>query len=76
MVLFAGVSTVIAFLFVSRLWPGKKPVLADPAVTDNHFVLVIEESDAAFDPAKVRRLLQEYHVIRTEERVESAREVR
>jgi hypothetical protein len=38
--------------------------------------LVIEETDAAFDPAKVRRLLQEYHVIRTEERVESAREVR
>lgn len=76
MVLFAGVSTVVAFLFVSRLWPGKKPVIADPAVTDNHFVLVIEETDAAFDPAKVRRLLQEYHVIRTEERVESAREVR
>jgi hypothetical protein len=76
MVLFAGLSTVAAFLFVSRLWPGKRTALADKAVTDHHFVLVIEESDAAFDPAKVRRLLDRYHVMRVDERVESTREAR
>ncbi len=74
MVLFAGVSTVIAFFMVSRLWPGKRVVLADPAVTDNHFILVIEQSDAAFDPAKVRELLRNFHVLRLEERVESDKE--
>ena len=76
MVLFAGLSTVAAFLFVSRLWPGKKAALADRAVTDHHFVLVIEERDAVFDPVKVHRLLNQYNVIRVDERVESTREAR
>jgi hypothetical protein len=76
MVLFAGLSTVVAFLFVSRLYPGKKAVLADRAVTDHHFVLVIEESDAAFDSVKVHQLLNQYNVIRVDERVESEKEAR
>jgi hypothetical protein len=76
MVLFAGVSTVLAFLLVSRLFPGKKAALADVAVTDHHFVLVIEESDAAFDAVKVHRLLNEYNVTSVEERVESIKEAR
>ncbi len=70
MVLFAGVSTVLAFLFVSRLLPGRKAVLPDPGVTDNRFVLVLEQSDAAFDPSKVRRLFARFNAVRTEERVE------
>lgn len=74
MVLFAGLSTVAAFLFVSRLWPGKKARLADPAVTDHRFVLVIEETDAAFDPDKVRALLGSFQATRVEERVEPAKE--
>lgn len=76
MVLCAGVSVVIALLFVSRLWPGKKAVLADPAVTDYRFVLVIEEADAGFDPVKVHHLLKRFHVVRVEERVESEEEAR
>jgi Alternative complex III, ActD subunit len=76
MVLFAGVSTVLAFLLVSRLWPGKQAVLADVAVTDHHFVLVVEESDAAFDAVKVHRLLRQYNVVNVEERVESTKEAR
>jgi len=67
-VLFAGVSTVLAFLFVARLRPGRKAVLADPLVTDNRFVLVIEETDAAFDPVKVHELLEQFHMTRMEER--------
>ncbi|MBI4444200.1 MAG: DUF3341 domain-containing protein [Acidobacteria bacterium] len=76
MVLCAGVSVVIAFLFISRLWPGKKALLADQRVTDHRFVLVIEEADAVFDPVKVHGLLKKYHVIRVEERVESEEEAR
>ncbi|MBI4461159.1 MAG: DUF3341 domain-containing protein [Acidobacteria bacterium] len=71
MVLCAGVSVVIAFLFVSRLWPGKHAVLADPGVTDHRFVLVIEQADAVFDPVKVQALLKRFHVTRVEERAES-----
>lgn len=70
MVLFAGVSTVIAFLFVCRLIPGRKAVLPDRGVTDNRFVLVLEETDAAFDVPKVRQLLTGFNALRTEERVE------
>lgn len=76
MVLCAGVSVVIAFLFISRLWPGKQAVLADPRVTDHRFVLVIEEADAVFDPVKVHELLKQFRVVRVEERVESEEEAR
>lgn len=70
MVLFAGMSTVFAFLFASRLFPGKKLRLPDAAVTDHHFVLVVEQNDAAFDPAAVQTMLNRFHAVRVEERVE------
>jgi hypothetical protein len=72
MVLFAGMSTVFAFFWVARLYPGKHAKLPDPAITDGHFVLVIEESDATFNASAVHELLKKYRVLRVEERVESA----
>jgi len=71
MVLFAGMSTVFAFLWVARLYPGKKAKLPDPAITDGHFVLVMEENDATFDAAAVHELLKTCHVVRVEEHVET-----
>ena len=71
MVLFAGMSTVAAFLIVARLYPGKKAAAPDPRVSDSRFVLVIDETDAAFDADIVHRLLDEFHVRRVEECVES-----
>ncbi len=71
MVLFAGMSTVLAFFVVARLYPGKKGAAPDPRVTDSRFVLVIDETDAAFDADIVHRLLDEFDVRRVEERVES-----
>lgn len=71
MVLFAGMSTVAAFLIVARLYPGKKAEPPDPRVSDSRFVLVIDETDAAFDADIVHRLLDKFHVRRVEERVES-----
>lgn len=70
MVLSAGLITVAAFLLVSRLWPGKRAVVPVPQVTDNRFVLVVEETDAAFDPLGVRRLFEEFNAVSVEERVE------
>lgn len=71
MVLFAGMSTVLAFLIVSGLYPGRRAVLADPLVSDSHFVLVIDETDAAFDVRVVQRMLEPFHVRHVEERVDA-----
>lgn len=71
MVLFAGVSTVLAFFLVARLIPGKKATLAIPGITDHRFALKLEETDAAFDPRGVRKLFEAYNAVHVEERVET-----
>ncbi len=68
MVLFAGLSTVFAFFLVSRLRPGRKVQPVHPRVTDDRFAVVIEETDALFDPARVRKALEEFNVVQVEER--------
>ncbi len=69
MVLFAGVGTVLAFFLVSRLFPGKKPKVVFPRVTDDHFVLVLDEKDASFDVRKVELMFKPYAPLHMEERV-------
>ena len=71
-VLLAGFGSVLALLAVSRLFPGKQPRIIDPRVTDDRFVLVIDQADAAFDTAAVRKMLHEFHVLTVEEKVTSA----
>jgi hypothetical protein len=69
MVLFAGLSTVFAFFYLSGLWPGKKAAIVDPHVTNDQFILVLEQSDAGFDVPRVKRLFEAFHVRRIEERL-------
>lgn len=69
MVLFAGVGTVLAFFWVSKLWPGKQPKTKFDRATDDLFYLLVEESDAAFDARQLRELLDRYNVVHIEERV-------
>jgi hypothetical protein len=69
MVLFAGLSTVFAFLLVSGLRPWRKARLVTPRVTDDEFAIVIEETNAEFDPDRVRRMFQRFHAVAVEERV-------
>ncbi len=73
MVLSAGLTTVGAFLVISRLWPGKQAVLPVRGVTDDRFVLVLEERDAAFDLDGLRRLLERFDAVSVEERVEEVK---
>ena len=68
MVLFAGISTVLAFFGVSRLWPGRKPALLDPRVTNDRFALVLEENNAAFDVEGLGQFLRDHSAVRVEER--------
>jgi hypothetical protein len=67
MVLCAGVGVFVAFLLLCRLYPGKKGVVPLPGVTDARFVLVLEESDAAFDAGRVRELFRACGVVQVEE---------
>ncbi len=69
MVLFAGLSTVAAFFMVSRMYPGRKAETFFPGTTDDRFALVLEETDASFDPGKVQELLEQYNAVHVEERV-------
>jgi mono/diheme cytochrome c family protein len=70
MVLLAGLSTVFAFLWSSRLYPGKAIRLVDPAVTNSNFVIVLVETDAAFDFHAVKILCEGHRALQVEERVE------
>ena len=47
-VLLAGFGSVFALFGVSRLFPGKRAEVIEPRVTDDRFVLVIDQTDARF----------------------------
>lgn len=70
MVLLAGVSTVVAFLWVTRSFPGKKAKLLDPRTSNDLFAVVLEQTDARFDPAEVSHVLSRFGPVAVEERVE------
>jgi hypothetical protein len=73
MVLFAGISTVMAFFLVAGLRPWRKATQIYPGVTNDRFALVLEESDAAFDVAEVRSLFETHRAVHVEEREEGGR---
>ena len=73
MVLFAALSTVAAFLIFCRLFPGKHPRRIDLTVTDHRFALVLEQTDAAFDPVKLRDFFRQFNATHVEERVEEVK---
>jgi hypothetical protein len=69
-VLFAGVGTVLAFILASRMRPGKRPKVVYEGATNNKFVLVLSQEDAAFDVKSVASLFAQYNMVHLEERVE------
>jgi hypothetical protein len=68
MVLFAGLGVVLTWLLVSRLYPGRVAVLASPRVTDDCFVLAVQDPALAADAAALRQLLRECRARSFEER--------
>ena len=68
MVLCAGISTVLAFFGMSRLWPGRKSTVLDARLTNDRFALVLEEDNAAFDVGEVEQFLRDHQALRVEER--------
>ena len=71
-VLLAGFGSVFALFAVSRLYPGKQAMPVIDRVTDDRFVLVLDQADAAFDAAQVEALLDRFNVLELEERVVSS----
>lgn len=74
MVLFAGIGTVLVFLFAARLYPGKKAKLVYPGVTNDKFVIFVEEEDATFDADEITELFQRYNSTHIEERTEETKQ--
>lgn len=68
MVLFAGVSTVVAFIWVAGLRPWRRAKLVHPAVTDDRFVLLLEHTNAAVPAEAIKQLLARHHAVEVEER--------
>lgn len=48
-VLFGAHTTVAAFLALNKLFPGKKPVIIDPAQTEDKFIMAIEKDGNSVD---------------------------
>ncbi len=68
-VLLAGFGSVFALFVVSRLFPGKRAQIIHPRVTDDRFVLLIDELDAGFNLASLTHLLQQFELVEIEERL-------
>jgi len=59
-VLAAGLATVLALFVRSGLYPGKKPLLVDPRVTDDRFALMMDIADAGFDVDEARSICRRH----------------
>ena len=68
-VLLAGFGSVFALFCAARLFPGKKPSPFFERVTDDRFVLALDEVDARFDTAGVEAMLKPFNLVGLEERV-------
>jgi ActD protein len=69
-VLLGGLSTVAAFLIRSRLYPGRQPARNLPRLSDDRFLVVVDEPDASFDPARVGALCRSFGAVSVEEALE------
>ena len=67
-VLLAGLGVVLAFFIRSRMYLGKQPTPLFARVTDDRFVLALENTGATFDKNAARQLLVDAHAASVEER--------
>lgn len=62
-VLTAGLTTVLAFLVISRLYPGKRASLTHPSVTDDRFVVVVQAPSSGPERGRATAVCQAHHAI-------------
>jgi hypothetical protein len=68
MVLFAGIGIVLAWIVRSRLYPGRVSETSAARVTDDCFVIEVEEPSGDAEGETLRRLLRECHARHVDER--------
>ncbi len=73
-VLLAGFGSVFALFAVARLFPGKQAHMPSDRVTDDHFVIVLDQEETQFDTKQVESMLSPFNLVELEERVVSAGE--
>ena len=71
-VLLAGFGSVFALFVVARLYPGKQADQPSLRVTDDQFVIVLDQEDSQFDIEQVEEMLQPFNLVELEERVVAA----
>ncbi|MFQ5627576.1 MAG: DUF3341 domain-containing protein [bacterium] len=62
-VLIGGLGVVFALFVRTRLFPGKKEQLVHPGVTNDRFVLALEERDASFNAQGIERLWRQFGLV-------------
>ncbi len=68
MVLFAGVGTVAAFIWVARLRPGRAAQMSGRRITDDRFALVVRCPHEPAGRSAMESLLSPFHPVTFEER--------
>ncbi len=71
-VLIAGVATAAAFLYRSRLWPGKRVQDAYASTSDDRCALVLEQADATFRAQDFAELLSRHGAAEVRHETEGA----
>lgn len=66
-VLIGGLATVAALFCRERFFPGKKPLVFDEGVTNDRFVIALEQNDATVDYQKVAQFLKNQGAIQVKE---------
>lgn len=69
MVLLGGLGVVGTFLWVSRLYPGKRARPIVPGVTNDRFALVCEDRSAFLKESRIHEILSQFNALAIEERV-------
>lgn len=70
MVLLAGCGVVFAWLFRSRLYPGKKALLPLAGLTDDRFVVVLRDPGPDAASETIKQFFHDCHAVSLEERAE------
>ncbi|KAA3595932.1 MAG: DUF3341 domain-containing protein [Calditrichaeota bacterium] len=62
-VLIAGLGVVFSMFFRTKLRPGGKNFMPDLGVTNDRFVIALEQKDTSFNPETVTKLWEKFNVL-------------
>ncbi len=62
-VLIGGLGVVFSMFVKTKLYPGKTEWVPYPGVTNDRFVIALEQRDASFDSGAVQRLWQQFNML-------------